>query len=357
MAFRTLLSKGWQHATSIIFVVGFGMDLFLLPDVLDPITKYLGLSYLLILAVLFPLREWVISRNTATKIEQKLFSLLTFAIAFLLGAGLSFVFVYAVRSAAFAVSWPLFLILIVCMIANEYISTHNYRFTVDIAMYFIAITFYSVFNVPILFGKVSDFVFIVSVVLAGAVSFFFMYLIRNRSEIVEYESGKGFALALGIPMFVAMLYVLNIIPAVPLSLEHSGIYHTIVKNADGSYTGTKEEETGFLSSLKTDTYRIQGTEGVIYFFSSVTAPASVSAPLSHVWEYYDADTQKWVESTTIAFDLAGGRSSGYRAYSVKEHITPGLWRVTVKADENRIVGRMRFNVIEAQKAATVSEKL
>jgi hypothetical protein len=63
-----------------------------------------------------------------------------------------------------------------------------------------------------------------------------------------------------------------------------------------------------------------------------------------VWEYYDITTNMWIPMTTIAFTLAGGRDDGYRAYSQKENLTEGLWRVTVKVDSKRIFGRMKFYI-------------
>lgn len=346
MAFRSIISEVWRHASTIIFVVGFFMDGFLLPSVDEPITKYLGLSYLVVLAIILPLREWVVSRNTASQMEQKLFSLLTFGIAFFSGAALSFVFVYAMRSAAFAVSWPLFVILLGCMFANEFISTHNYRLTLDIAVYFISLVFYSIFNVPILFGRVTGFVFLVSIILSAIIGFIFMHILRKASETAEYESPRGFALALGIPMFVGMLYVLNVIPAVPLSLKDDGIYHSVLHTETGEYLGQKETDSRLFAKYRRPTYHMTQGDSAVYFFSSVSAPAEVSAPLTHVWEYYDEKTQKWVTTTIVNFDMKGGRGEGFRAYSKKENIFPGMWRVTVKVDENRIVGRKRFYIVE-----------
>ncbi len=357
MALKKLLSAGWKHASTIIFVVGFISDSFLLPDFSEPITKYLGLSYLLILAVILPLREWVVSRNTASTIERRLFSLLTFGISFFLGSSLSFVFVYAMRSAALSVSWPLFLILLVCMIANEYVSTHNYRLTLDIAVYFIGIVFYAIFNVPILLGAVNDFVFIVALIIASVLSFLFASFFRKTSETAEFESPRTFALALGVPLFVGMLYVLNFIPAVPLSLKHSGIYHDVEHSSTGEYIGFKEKESVFFSSLRTPVFHLTSDDTAVYYFSSISAPADISAPITHVWEYYDAATNKWIPSTTISFNLSGGRNEGYRAYSKKEHIVPGKWRVTVKAGDNRIVGRMTFTIQAGGNASVVEEKL
>ncbi|MEZ0209117.1 MAG: DUF2914 domain-containing protein [Candidatus Paceibacterota bacterium] len=354
MTGRALLSHAWQHATTIIFLAGFLIDSFLLPSVDEPITKYLGLTYLVVLTFLFPIREWVVSRNTASDWERKLFSLLTFGISFFSGSALSFIFVYAMRSAALAVSWPLFLILILCMFANEFVSTHNYRFTLDIAVYYIALVFYAIFNVPIAFGQVNDFVFLVAIVLSIAIGFLFMTLLRRTSETAEFESARGFALAVGIPMFVGMLYILNVIPAVPLSLRDDGVYHNITRTDSGEYLALKEKDDRFFAKYRRPVYHLTDTDSGVYFFSSVGAPAELSAPITHVWEYYDETTKKWVTSTTISFDLSGGREGGYRAYSKKENLQPGMWRVTVKVDDNRIVGRKRF-YIQTTGSAQVEE--
>lgn len=357
MALKKLLSTGWQHATTIIFVVGFAFDSFLLPDVSEPITKYIGLTYLLILAALLPLREWVVSRNTASEIERKLFSVLTFAISFLLGAALSFVFIYAMRSAALSVSWPLFLILLICMVANEYISTHSYRLTLDIAIYFIAITFYAIFNVPVMFGQVNDLVFLVALAIAAAVSFAFSMFMRKRSETAEDEGARAFALAIGVPLFVGMLYLLNLIPAVPLSLKSSGVYHFIERTGTGEYVGQKEIDDRFFASLRMPIYTKTTSDTGVFYFSSVSAPADITAPITHVWEKYDSTTKKWIPSTTVSFNLSGGREEGYRAYSQKENVTPGLWRVTVKVGNNRIVGRKTFRIETGQNAGVTEVKL
>jgi hypothetical protein len=356
-ALKKLITHGWKHATTIIFVVGFFMDSFLLPSVDEPITKYLGMSYLIILAGILMLREWVVSRNTASKIEQRLFGLLTFGVSFVSGAALSFVFVYAMRSAAFVVSWPLFVILLICMTANEFISTHNYRFTLDVAVYYIALVFYSIFNVPILFGVVNDFVFLVAIGISIAVGFTFMWLLRRMSETAEYESPRGFALAVGVPMFVGMLYVLNVIPAVPLSLKQSGIYHDISRSSTGGYVGEKENDAHMFQSLRPKVFHLENGDTSIYYFSSVGAPAEVSAPISHVWEYYDETSHSWIPSTTVSFDASGGREGGYRAYSKKEHVWPGKWRVTVKVGNNRIVGRITFTIVQGGNVATTDIQL
>lgn len=350
MAIKSLISKGWQHSSTLIFLFGFITDAYLLPEIENPITKYLGLTYLATLSVIILLREWIVSRNTASKFEQRFYSLLTFGVAFFSGSALSFIFIYALRSAAFAVSWPLFVMLILVMCANEFISSHGYRFTLDVGVLFTALTFYFIFDVPIIFGRVDNTIFLISIATAFVAGFLYVSLLKRMSETAEAETARGYALSFGVPLFIAMLYFLNLIPAVPLSLKSSGVYHHVDRLENGEYVGQKETDTGFLAKYRRDTYHLTDTDDGIYFFSSVGAPAEVSAPITHVWEYYDDKKGAWVTSTTIAFNMVGGRGSGYRAYSRKQNVTPGMWRVTVKVDDNRIIGRQRFYIEKAGSA-------
>lgn len=333
-----------KHTTTALFLVGFLTDMILLPDVNNPVTKYLGLSYIVAIALLIAFREWVIAKNTANEKERKLFSLSSFGIAYFSGAALSFVFVYALRSAALSVSWPLFLILILCMVANEFFATHTYRFALDIMVLFTALVFYILFNAPFILNTQNNFVFLVSIITAIILSLLYVAAISHVSETSEEETPKMYALGIGIPMFIGMLYMLNMIPGVPLSLTEGGIYHNITKTDDGSYLVEEEVDNRLLPALRTKVHTISPEQNDIFFLSAIRAPKNMTAPMTHVWEYYDEEAGRWIESTVIPFVLAGGRESGYRAYSHKEGIFEGLWRVTVKVDDKRIVGRVRLYI-------------
>lgn len=357
MAIAAFISKNWQHLYTVYFFAGFVVDSFILPDASDPLTKYIGLAYLVVLALCIIMREWVISRNTASKTEQRAYSLFTFGVLFFSGASLSFIFIYALRSAAFAVSWPLLLILFLCMVANEIVDTHEYRFTLDVCVFFIALVFYTIFNVPIAFNHVNDTIFLISVAVAVLAGLFFVSMLRKTSEVAEYERGRLYALAVGIPMFVGMLYTLNLIPAVPLTLKESGVYHVVTRTPSGDYFGQKEDDDRFLAKFRRPVYHLTSKDSGVYFFSSVGAPAEVSAPISHVWEYYDEEADAWVETSKVSFNVSGGREEGYRAYSKKENVEEGMWRVTVKVDDRRIIGRMRFYIEKGEEAELSEVKL
>jgi hypothetical protein len=122
------------------------------------------------------------------------------------------------------------------------------------------------------------------------------------------------------------------------------VYHHITATSKGTFSAVKENDTRMFSSLRTQVYHLSSSDDGVYFFSAVSAPADVTAPISHVWEFYNPNTNQWEEKTTIAFTLAGGRESGYRAFSKKENVVDGLWRVSVKVDSKRIIGRVKFYI-------------
>ena len=344
MTWSRLVRESSHHISTLHFIGGFIFDFFILPEAGHLLTIFLGGLYLFIVASALALREWVISQNTASKTEQRIFSILTFVIAYFSGSALSFISIYAIRSAAFSVSWPLLVLLLLCVLVNELISSHHFRFTLDVGVLFLATLFFIVFNLPILLKVQNDMTFLISSSIAIGLSLLYVFIIRFTSESAEEEAPRLFSLAIGIPMFIGMLYFLNVIPAVPLSLANGGVYHSIVRNEVGEFDAIQEVDTRMFAKMRIPLYHMREGDTGVYFFSSVYAPAELTAPISHVWEYYDTTEKRWVELTTVAFTLDGGREDGYRAYSQKENIFEGLWRVTVKVGSKRVVGRMKFYI-------------
>lgn len=358
MAHRlSYLIKHTTHTTTVLFIVGFVIDIIILPDIDHPITRYIGLAHICVVASLIMFREWIVSRNTANNLEQKIFSLASFGISFSSGAALSFICIYAFRSAALSVSWPLFVLLLLCIVANEFVSTHTFRFTLDVGILLIASLFFIIFNIPILLKIQNDTTFAISICISIVISLLYLYFLQFTSESARYEASRTYALAIGIPMFVGMLYFLNVIPAVPLSLKSAGVYHSIVRVDNGDFIAIQEEDIRVLKNYRMLLHHVLDGDDGIYFFSNIDTPADLTAPISHTWEYYDITLKKWIEVTKISFDIQGGRDDGYRAYSKKENINEGLWRVTVKIGDNRIIGREKFQVIKGGKVDVKEVKL
>jgi hypothetical protein len=358
MRFSRIVHHAKEHSTTILFIAGFVFDVVMLPEVAHAATRYLGYGYLSVVAFFIFAREWVISRNTASRFEYKVHSWLSFGIAYFSGAALSFVLVYAIRSADITASWPLFAILAVCILVNEVVSAHSFRLLLDIGVLFIATLFFTIFNAPFYLKVQNDATFALSVGITIAVSLLYIYVLRHVSETTEHETPKVISLAVGIPMFVGMLYFLNAIPAVPLSLKEAHIYHHVTRTETGDFlvlTETEERPFAHIRDMVMHEHTMLPTDDGVYFYASVQAPTNVTAPISHVWEYYDNETKKWITSMIIPIAVVGGREEGYRSYSKKENIEEGKWRVTVMVGSKRVVGRRVFTVIKKDEAIPLRE--
>lgn len=336
------IQKHIKHISSILFFFGFAVDMFLLPDVNDVLSRYLGLLYIVSLAIIIIIREMVVVDEKSGVLKQRFYSMLTFAIAYFSGSALSFIFVYAWRSAALSISWPIFIILFLCMIANELVSIHRWRAVIDVAVLIIASLFYILFNLPFVIGKQNDLIFFLGLGLAFAFSFVYIRLFNRISKRDQYV--ENYILAIVIPAFVGGLYILNLIPAVPLSINNQNVYHYVEKRS-GEYFAQDEVKTKSIFDIfRTPVENITDSDKSLYFFAAVRAPAALTAPITHLWEYYNENTKQWEVRNKLTFNIYGGRQDGYRAYSNIANAVPGKWRVTVKVDSGRIIGRYNFKV-------------
>lgn len=349
------LQKHIRHIASGLFFFGFAVDMFLLPDVNDVLSRYIGLIYILSLAVIIIVREIVTLDASSGKAKQTFYSMLTFAIAYFSGSALSFVFVYAWRSAALSVSWPIFVILFLCMLANELISSRKLRSIVDISVLIIASLFYILFNVPFLIGKQNDWVFFLGLVLALTLSFFYIKMFNRLTK--RDQQLENYLLAILIPTLVGGLYILNLMPAVPLSIKSENVYHYVQRSGANYLVLDEAASSSIFDIFRTPVKNITTTDKTLYFFAAVRAPAALTAPITHVWEYYNQNTKEWEIRNKLTFNIYGGRQDGYRAYSNITNAEPGKWRVTVKVDSGRIVGRYKFNVSQAPTLNLVEKKI
>src|SRR5437867_3476685 len=140
-------------------------------------------------------------------------------------------------------------------------------------------------------------------------------------------------------------YFLNGIPPVPLSLKFGGIYHKIAK-ADDRYQLSFERAWYQFWKRSDDPFR---GEDPVYCFTTVFAPVDLRTTIYHHWQYRPESGEQarpFMTADRIPISISGGRAAGYRAYTVKQSLNPGDWRVDVETEEGRVVGRVTFRVEE-----------
>ena len=151
---------------------------------------------------------------------------------------------------------------------------------------------------------------------------------------------SGWFLALALIGLLVGFYFLNWIPPVPLSMKFGGIYHEVKKSDDrfelsferNWYQVWKRSDTTFPAHEP------------IYCFTAVFAPVALNTTVYHHWYFRPHKTKAFAHADKIPVKISGGREAGYRAYTFKQQLDPGDWRVDLEAEDGRIIGRVSVTV-------------
>lgn len=334
-----------NHISSAMLVVGFFLDNFTLRGVEIWWDEAIIIAYLLIAGISIVCVNLYDSGKKKTKFLEKARPWFMFAMQFVLGGCFSASFVFYTRSATLSASWPFLLVILAYLLGNEFFKKHYIRLTAQLSVYFMAIFSFFILFVPVTIKKIGDWVFVLSGILSLVVISLFIYGLHfvTMKEIRKNKKTIIFAIV-GIFAFINILYFTNMIPPVPLSLKEIGLYSSVKKNADGTYAllgGQGKSFNSFFNS--TETYSLNES-GQVYLFSSIFSPAKLNTQVVHVWNNYNEKEKKWEDVGRIRLSIFGGRGDGYRTYSIKEALFPGLWRVDIETENGQVIGRKTFRI-------------
>jgi hypothetical protein len=263
---------------------------------------------------------------------------------FALGGLWSGFLVFYWRSAAIAASWPCLLRLGAFLVGNEVFRRYHSRLVFASLLFFFALYSYAVFVVPVFTKSIGVAMFIASGVLAVALFFLFLGLLKSLGR-QRYRQSRwkliGGALAIATAMNV--FYFTGILPPLPLALADAGVYQAI-RHTGAIYVAQVESEpwTARLGLTQPVLHVAPGQKLVLY--SAVFAPIKMTTRITHRWQLWDARTKHWNTQSEVGFAISGGREHGYRGYSVKSNLRPGNWRVNIVAEDRRLIGRVAFSV-------------
>lgn len=272
-----------------------------------------------------------------------LFNIMQFGFGALLGA--SFIFYF--RSATLSVSWPFLALLLTAMFANEFLKKHYDRLLFQVSFLYLSIFVLLIYLVPVLIHRLGPIVFIASGLLSLLALWGFLNILKKFSKDEFGVNLKPVILSVvSIFSIINVLYFTNLIPPIPLALKDAGIYHSVSRTASGGYAVTEEKRGWFeYFHLSQKVYWIAGDS--LYAYSAVFSPTDLDTNIVHEWQYKDSESGTWITSSRIPLKLTGGRSEGFRTYSVKSNLSPGQWRVNVSTPRGAVIGRINFRIIAA----------
>ena len=251
--------------------------------------------------------------------------------------------IFYTKSSSWATSWIFLFILIAFYIGNERFRKNYKKVDFQINILFVAIFSFMIFFVPVVLKKMGMGIFILSGILSVLLIYLLVYSLSYFiAEIKPKRERKITKNILGVFLLFNILYFLNVIPPIPLSLKEIGIYESVTRNSAGEYLLVEKE----LPWYSFGNYFLRIPEGGVYVYQSIFAPTRLSTDIYNNWQRFDVDKRRWVSLSEVHFPLIGGRDEGYRGYSFMMNITEGLWRVDVKTKEGLVVGRIKFKVVE-----------
>jgi hypothetical protein len=202
--------------------------------------------------------------------------------------------------------------------------------------------------VPIWVGFVGTWVFALAMGLLalffGGILFWLYRRTGNDAAILKL-SVKPIA---GVMVVFVILYMAKMIPPIPLSLQHLGVYHNVQKE-EGRYRLTYNRV--WYKFWVTDSSDFAYRPGdKVYVFTRIFSPSEFQDQIFIRW--FLKVNGDWKESDRIGVKVSGGRDEGFRATSYKSFVEPGQWRVLVESSDGRELGRKSFNIFKDEEFST-----
>jgi len=132
----------------------------------------------------------------------------------------------------------------------------------------------------------------------------------------------------------------------------------------GMYREVQKQDDRFVLSFDREWYQVWKrsqnpfpADEPVYCFTAVFAPVALNTTVYHHWYFRTNSSKPFTHADKIPIQIAGGREGGYRAYTFKQRLDPGDWRVDVETEDGRVVGRVSVVVAERGETGATSRTL
>src|SRR5262245_45340613 len=318
---QTILAKPFMPA--VFFFSGVTYDTVTLTRIDRLQDNLILLIYLLLLGILIiltgrlgieppPDRQQLASVSPFTRWVLKSRPYYPMASQFLLGGLFSAYTIFYSRSATLTSTGIFFALLIVLLIANEFLRDRLSSLRLLVSLYALVCFAFFTFFLPVMIGHMNVAIFLAGAVLSLAVTFRVVQLIyRENPDRSNREAVMVTAPAFALIGLLVGFYFLNWIPPVPLSMKFGGIYHEVKRTGD-RFELSFEREWYQIWKRSDDLYPANEP---IYCFTAVFAPVDLNTTIYHHW-YFRANSGKpFTHADKIPIKIAGAREGGYRTYT------------------------------------------
>lgn len=343
-----------SHETKIdilFFLGGFFFDVLTLTDIDDLLGMGQQTAYLFILGGI--LYFDFLDTNGFFTIPPRLKQVWEYRqpiLHFFLGSLLSLYSLFFLKSASFFTSIVFVAVLILVMIANELKNIRQRGVNIKIALFVICLFSFFSITVPVILGFVGYLPFFLSLLLTGAALYGIYHLLLKKVADRRLLLNSLVAPGAAVLIFFFVFYMLGLIPPVPLSVQHIGVYHKVEK-VEGKYAVYHQNAAWNFWNNQGDKEFLAEPNDKIFIFTQIFSPARFSDSVIVHW-YYKDPRRGWQSTDRIPMTIAGGRKEGYRGVSTKQNYQAGEWRVSIETTDGREIGRIYFDVYKTDQVSS-----
>jgi hypothetical protein len=275
-------------------------------------------------------------------LKRAYFQYRTAIVHFFLGSLISLYTLFFFKSSSLFVSFGFMVVLALLLVVNESERFRKSGLAFKFALLSLCGLSFTAALVPVVIGSIGTVVFLLSMVV-GCLPMALLYrriLIHSPERAQQARRQMMMPFGVVLATFLA-LYVVRIIPPVPLSIPFIGVYHGVERDGDAFRLSHERPFWRFWDNGDQKFAAQPG--GKIYVFFRIFSPTRFSDQVQVRW-YLKDGAGKWRAQDGIPISIVGGRAQGFRGYGMKSNYQPGSWKVQVETTDEREIGRVYFDL-------------
>lgn len=337
-----------EHAFDIAaFIGGFLFDIVTLDRIdswfnIGQQAVYLTVIGLILLQMFFEEDRPARDPAAMSSIKRWYYEYRTTIVHFMLGSMLSLYTLFFFKSSSLFVSFSFMAALVVLLVANESKRFKALGLSFKFALLSLCVLSFSASVVPIFVGSIGLFVFLLSMLVGCVPLAVITRRIRIHAPDRTPQARQQIVIPFGMVLIVFLsLYLVRLIPPVPLSIPYIGVYHNVERNAE-VYRLSHERPYWRIWDNGDQKFLAQPGDKVYVFFR-IFSPARFSDEVLMRW-YWKDNSGSWKLHDSIPIKILGGRQLGFRGYGMKSNFQAGDWKLQVETTDEREIGRVYFEV-------------
>ncbi len=341
--------KNAGRMSILFFLFGFIIDNLTLTRIDSWVDNLILLSWLISSFIFILINNIGDYRGFNNNILYKIYNFAPFLIQLSFGALFSGYVIFYSRASSFSDSWPFLVILYFLFIGNEKFRSHYEKFHIQITILYFAIFSFLIFYIPILFGKMNNYIFILTSLISLLFILFIIKLFFKLIPNLKKFRFKIFKNIIIILVSINIFYFNQLLPPVPLSVKKVEVLHYADRNEDGKYELAREGREWYDIS---DWFynKIHWKKGErIYVYAAIFAPTGFKTKIKYAWYWYDDKKKEWIFKGSYEQKIIGGRGNGFRSGAyMQKAVKEGDWKLKLMSNEGAVIDTLKFEVVEVK---------